>query len=80
MKLYHEAIVVGVVCVVVGSVVGGAVGLALPSKLPDECREWNKHYAMEISLFLTGVVAHYLFEMAGANRWYCKNGVACVGE
>lgn len=78
MRLYQEAIVVGIVCVMIGSLVGAIVGRVSPSELPVECREWNKHHAMEISLFLTGVVAHYAFELAGANRWYCQNGVACA--
>ena len=77
MRLYQEALVVGVICVVIGTLVGALVGSVLPSDLPEVCREWNKYHAMEISLFLTGVVAHYAFELFGANRWYCENGVAC---
>lgn len=28
--------------------------------------------------FLSGVAAHALFELSGANKWYCKNGHACL--
>ncbi len=31
-------------------------------------------------LFFVGVVAHLMFEVTGANRWYCRMGVACVKE
>jgi len=40
-------------------------------------KDWNKNYAMEIALFLTGVFAHLFCEFSGINRWYCKNGNAC---
>ena len=29
-------------------------------------------------VFLTGFIGHLLFEIAGANRWYCKHGKACL--
>ncbi len=32
------------------------------------------------SLFLLGAIAHLLFELIGANKWYCKNGTACKEE
>tara|TARA_B100000925_G_scaffold281214_1_gene252743 strand:+ start:1288 stop:1527 length:240 start_codon:yes stop_codon:yes gene_type:complete len=75
--LLIEALVVGVATVVVGSIVGLVVGKVLGSDLPSVCKDWNKKYAMEISLFLTGAVLHLLFELVGGNKWYCKNGVAC---
>ena len=77
IALLIEAFVVGVATVVVGSVVGFLVGKALGSDLPAVCKDWNKKYAMEISLFLTGSSLHLLFEALGGNAWYCKNGVAC---
>lgn len=30
------------------------------------------------TLFVSGFLTHFLFEAAGANAWYCKNGVACL--
>ena len=29
-------------------------------------------------VFLTGFIGHLLFEVFGANRWYCTNGKACL--
>lgn len=72
-----EAFVVGIATVLVGSVVGFIVGKMIGSDLPKVCKDWNKKYAMEISLFLTGSSLHLLFEFLGGNKWYCKNGVAC---
>lgn len=28
-------------------------------------------------LFLIGLLGHFLFEVTGANKWYCKNGYSC---
>ncbi len=78
MKLMIEALVVGIATVVVGSVVGFGVGKVLGSDMPKICKNWNKKYAMEISLFLTGSLLHLLFEFLGGNKWYCKNGIACL--
>ena len=30
-----------------------------------------------IIVILIGAVTHLLFEVAGFNKWYCKNGTAC---
>lgn len=78
MNLMIEALVVGIATVVVGSVVGFGVGKVLGSDMPKICKNWNKKYAMEISLFLTGSLLHLLFEFLGGNKWYCKNGIACL--
>ena len=31
-----------------------------------------------IVVFLTGFVGHLLFELVGANKWYCTHGKACL--
>tara|TARA_B110000285_G_C15132107_1_gene624343 strand:- start:1827 stop:2003 length:177 start_codon:yes stop_codon:yes gene_type:complete len=30
-----------------------------------------------LSVFWVGVIGHLLFELVGANKWYCKKGTAC---
>lgn len=30
------------------------------------------------ALFILGALTHVGFEAAGANKWYCKNGHACL--
>jgi hypothetical protein len=33
--------------------------------------------ATKLPIFWVGVVGHLLFEVAGANKWYCRKGFAC---
>ena len=75
--LFKEAIVVGLTVVVVGTLTSWLFSRFFKVDLPPVCKDWNKNYVMEITLFLTGVIVHLLMEHLGANHWYCKNGVAC---
>ena len=62
LKLFVEAVVVGIMVVVVGSCVGFVVGKMNSMDLPKVCKKWNKNHVMEISLFFTGFVTHLLCE------------------
>lgn len=75
--LLVEALVVGVVIVIIGLIVGAFVAPSLSVKLPKVCEGWNEKYVMEITLFLTGFLGHLFFEAIGTNKWYCEHGVAC---
>ena len=33
-----------------------------------------------IVVFLTGFIGHLLFELSGANKWYCVHGKACSNK
>lgn len=63
-----EAIVVGVVFAIIGIVL-----IHLSSY------EYHKNHLQEVGtlLFTSGAIGHILFELVGANAWYCKNGHAC---
>ena len=76
-QLVIEAVVVGLTLIVIGNVVSVFVAKCCKVDLPKICNTWNKFYAMEVSLFLTGVVTHLLFEWLGVNKYYCKMGYAC---
>ena len=68
-KLLVEAVVVGVMVVIVGSAVGYVVGRVNSVDLPKVCKKWNKNHVMEISLFLTGAITHLLCEVSGINKY-----------
>lgn len=76
MKTEHvlkEAIIVGFLTVFVGTL----IGKIFKSNVPSQCKNWNKHYVMEKSLFLTGFFIHIICEYFGINKFYCKYGSAC---
>ena len=78
VTLSIEATVVGIILVIMGNIIGLLISKSpLSVPLPDACKKWNDFYAMEASLFLAGVLTHLVFELIGANKWYCKHGNAC---
>tara|TARA_B100001758_G_scaffold53652_1_gene44039 strand:- start:12762 stop:13004 length:243 start_codon:yes stop_codon:yes gene_type:complete len=76
--LIVEAIIVGVMTIIFGNVSGILISPLFKVDLPKVCSTWNKFYTMEITLFLTGVLIHLFCEFSGINKWYCKNGFACM--
>ncbi len=80
--LLIEAIVVGIITVVVGTLSAKILSAYATSsnELPEVCKSWNKNYVMEKSLFLTGFLTHILCQITGINKWYCSNGLACVDK
>jgi hypothetical protein len=72
-KLLLEAFVFGVLTVLVGLAVKYAVGHVNFFKVdrPEGCSgwDWNKHYVLEGSLFLTGFCMHLVSQLVGVDRW-----------
>jgi hypothetical protein len=64
MQLAVEAIVVGVILVVIWALLNPILGNFTDNPL--------------VILFIVGALTHFGFEAAGANKWYCKNGHACT--
>lgn len=78
LQLFVEAAVVGILTVLAGSILSYVVGHFLEVDLPPVCKDWNKNYSMEATLFLTGFFIHLFSEFTGINKWYCKHGYACL--
>lgn len=76
--LIVEAVVVGIMTIIFGNIAGFLIGPLFKVDLPKVCSTWNKFYTMEITLFVTGVLIHLFCEYTGINKWYCKNGFACM--
>ena len=70
MKLFNEAFVIGIATIILGSFFRWFV----ENYLSQSC----KNFKIEMSLFLTGFFLHLICEYSGINRWYCKNGNACL--
>lgn len=61
----------GILSVIIGNVIGFLVSLLLAADLPEVCKDWNKYYAMEVSLFMTGVILYLLTNNASSyfKKW-----------
>ena len=69
-RLMMEAIAVGILVVLLGHVV---VYFMESMKL-----KIDKDKQMIIGFFMLGFLTHILCEFTGVNKWYCKNGHACL--
>ena len=69
-RLLMEAIAVGLLVVLLGYVV---VYFMESMKL-----KIDKDKQMIIGFFMLGFLTHILCEFTGVNKWYCKNGHACL--
>lgn len=74
MKLLVEALVVGLITAIVGIIISTLF------MLPSKDFSWKKYTfwpQVLLAYFVTGFLLHLGFELAGANKWYCKHGNAC---
>ena len=69
MKILVEAVVVGIISIIVGTIISYLLGNMFKVDLPHMCNDWNKKNIKEIILFLTGFLTHLTFEFIGANKW-----------
>lgn len=71
----YSLIKFGILTVIIGNIIGFLVSLLLSADLPEVCKDWNKYYAMEVSLFMTGVIL-YLLTNNKMTRSYFKKWCA----
>ena len=63
LNLFVEGFFVGLSIVIIGTLVSGIFALTMKSDLPPVCKDWNKNYIMELSLFLTGFLRIYFLKL-----------------
>ena len=79
MRLIIEAIIVGILLLIVSIPVMGALQILYPNdytgcqNLP--LKSEKKYY---VATIIIGVLVHLLCEYTNINKWYCKNGYACL--
>jgi putative flippase GtrA len=60
-ELFFQAVILGVITIIVGLLLSMALSFMKPELGPD-CDKWNQYYVMEVSLFLTGFILRYIME------------------
>jgi len=70
MQLLYEAISVGILVIIMGYLI---IYLMKEMKL-----NMSRENQMTLGFFSLGVSIHLLCEFTGINKWYCKNGNACL--
>ena len=60
MSLWSDSVLAGLIIMLVGTAAAATVGKLFKVDLPPACKDWNRNYTMEISLFVTGVLAHWV--------------------
>ena len=68
--LLTEASAIGILTIILGYVV-----IFLMDKLNIKL---GKQLQMIIGFFVLGATIHLFCEFTGVNKWYCKNGHACL--
>jgi hypothetical protein len=70
MQLLYEGISVGILVIIMGYFI---IYLMKKMKL-----NMSKNNQMTLGFFSLGVFIHLFCEFTGINKWYCKNGNACL--
>lgn len=71
-KLLIEASFVGLSIVIFGTIISYIIAM-----MEDKNTKFLKNISMYIALFLIGFILHIIYDIAGLNRWYCKNCAGC---
>lgn len=75
MHFLVEALIVGVVLAIIGFIISTSLMYERDSSF--SIKKYKFWPWVLVGYFITGVIAHIIFQVTGANKWYCKNGDAC---
>ena len=67
-KVFYQAILLGVVTVLLGLIFSVVFG-SLKPELKVECELWDQYYVMEVVLFFTGVAIRLLLTSDMGNKY-----------
>jgi H+/Cl- antiporter ClcA len=74
-KLLLESLVVGILTAVVGLVIATSLMFFEKDFKLSDYHFWPR---VMLGYFLTGFIIHLICEWTKINKWYCKNGNACL--
>tara|TARA_Y100000389_G_C17002646_1_gene290269 strand:- start:238 stop:471 length:234 start_codon:yes stop_codon:yes gene_type:complete len=67
-----EGIAVGIGVILVGTLISYLIAI-----MRNKNTKFLKNPWMIVGLFLTGFILHVGLDVAGLNKWYCKNCAGC---
>ena len=67
-RLFLEAIVVGIIITIIHLIITSFQFILIK----------DTYYNGALIMFLIGFLTHFISEISGVNKWYCKNGAACL--
>ncbi len=73
--LLIEALVVGLMVTLIGLVISY---ISMYVKSPEKTKDFEHWWSVAVSFWISGMLVHFICEFTGMNKWYCKNGNACV--
>jgi cell division protein FtsW (lipid II flippase) len=66
--LIKEAFFIGIILSIIGIII---------LFIFDKFFKNRNYYNMFFMFFICGIIFHFICEISGLNKWYCKNGIAC---
>lgn len=76
MSILLEAFSVAIVAAILGFII--STSLMFIRNPEFSFQKYHFWPYVVLGYLLTGFLAHLLFEYTGLNKWYCKNGNACL--
>ena len=74
---YVQSIVIEGIAVGIGVILVGTLISYLIAIMRNKNTRFLKNPWMIVGLFLTGFILHVGLDVAGLNKWYCKNCAGC---
>ena len=74
---YVKSIIIEGVVVGIGVILVGTLTSYLIAIMRNKNTRFLKNPWMIVGLFLTGFILHVGLDVAGLNKWYCKNCAGC---
>jgi hypothetical protein len=68
-KIFYQAVLTGVVSVLLGLVLSLVVFSSLKPELVKECEMWDKYYVFETTMFFTGILIRLLMELDAGKKY-----------
>ena len=74
---YVQSIIIEGIAVGIGVILVGTLISYLIAIMRNKNTKFLKNPWMIVGLFLTGFILHVGLDVAGLNKWYCKNCAGC---